>query len=117
MVHLIDELRTQIYGVIEEFVDEALIVLEDGIMAYMEINKIKTEFDDKIYGKGEQEVLELDAAEKILRKCMVHDIRSSFKSMATEGPDEKNESKFLSYHKNKECNNLSQLNNLAKDVR
>jgi hypothetical protein len=106
----------QIYEVIEEFVDEALIVLEDALIIHMEANNIKTEYDDKIYNKGEREVLELDTAEKILRKCIVADL---LKSVEEAGPltGEHEESKFLMRHKNKENETLANLNNLAKDIR
>lgn len=41
---------------IGEFIEEALIVLEDGLVLYMEENDVKTEYDDKIYNKGDREV-------------------------------------------------------------
>ena len=41
---------------IDEFIEEALIVLEDGLIVHMEENGVKTEYDDKIHNKGDREV-------------------------------------------------------------
>ena len=35
-----------------------MIVLEDGLIQYMEENGVKTGYDDKIYNKGDREVCE-----------------------------------------------------------
>lgn len=112
---------------IEAFIDEALVVLEDGLITFMETHKLKTQYDNKIYGKSEREILELDAAEKILRKCMIFDIKNSPKfaeptpkgegEYAGGAGGELDDSVFLYTHRNKESDGISQLNNLAKDIR
>ncbi len=105
---------------IEAFIDEALIVLEDGILSYVEMNKVKIDHEHKIYSKADREVLELEESEKILRKCIIHDLKHSITppTTGTEHNDSDEDKPSSFFRKNcRENEPLSLLNNLAKDVK